>query len=116
MPGLLFDRSFGCNYSIPKFTVYFPVRRPGGPRAGLYHRPARPLALQILRELGSKSVQAALNFRFKPDSSAQEQVRRFAEEVRSARAAKGTLTSALTVEQLKQGLLDRGFIAQLRGS
>jgi SNF2 family DNA or RNA helicase len=73
-----------------------------------------PLALQILRELGSKSVQATLNFRFKPDASAQEQVRRFAEEVRSARAAKGTLTSTLSIEQLEQGLLDRGFIRKLK--
>src|SRR5260221_10392135 len=52
-----------------------------------------PLALQVLRELGIRSLQTSLNFRFQPDETAQAHVKRFADEVRFAREARGKLTA-----------------------
>ncbi len=73
-----------------------------------------PLALQIIREMGTRSLQKSLNFRFKPDASAEQQVQRFAEEVRFARQARGTLTASLQISEIKARLLDRGFTRELK--
>lgn len=73
-----------------------------------------PLALQILRELGTRSLQTSLNFRFRPDESAQEAVRRFAEEVRAAREARGKLSVKLTESDIRERLASLGFIRQLK--
>lgn len=73
-----------------------------------------PLALQILREMGSRSLQNSLNFRFQPDASAQEQVKRFAEEVRATREARGKLTLNLSIEEIKEQLKTKGFIRELK--
>jgi SNF2 family DNA or RNA helicase len=73
-----------------------------------------PLTLQILRELGSKTVQASLNFRFKPDASAQEQVKKFAEEVRFTREAKGKLTAQLPADEIQAALAKKGFTRELK--
>lgn len=73
-----------------------------------------PLILQILRELGSKTVQVSLNFRFKPDASAQEQVRKFAEEVRFTREAKGKLVAQLSPDELQKELESKGFTRELK--
>ena len=73
-----------------------------------------PLALQILRELGTRSLQTSLNFRFDPDESAQPQVKRFAEEVRFAREARGTLAAQLTIEDIKTRLKEKGFHRELK--
>lgn len=73
-----------------------------------------PLVLQLLRELGNKTVQSTLNFRFKPDNSAQQQVLRFAEEVKIAREARGKLTFQLSIEEIKKQLKDKGFARELK--
>lgn len=73
-----------------------------------------PLALQILREMGTRSLQTSLNFRFQPDASAAEQVKRFAEEVRSARQAKGTLLVQLSSEEIEQRLIELRFTRSLK--
>jgi SNF2 family DNA or RNA helicase len=73
-----------------------------------------PLALQILRELGTKTIQGSLNFRFKPDDSAREQVKKFAEEVRFTRDAKGKLTAHLSIDEIKQELSLNGFTRELK--
>jgi SNF2 family DNA or RNA helicase len=73
-----------------------------------------PLTLQVLRELGSKTNQTALNFRFKPDASAHEQVKRFAEEVRFTRTAKGKLTAQLQREEIQPALAKKGFTRELK--
>jgi SNF2 family DNA or RNA helicase len=73
-----------------------------------------PLALQILREFGTRTLQAALNFRFQPDTAAQPQVQKFAEEVRVAREARGKLKALLTTQEIEARLIDKGFIRKLK--
>ena len=73
-----------------------------------------PLALQILREFGTRSLQSALNFRFEPDESARLPVQRFAEEVRTTREARGKLVERLTIEEIESRLKDKGFTRKLK--
>lgn len=73
-----------------------------------------PLALQVLREFGTRSLQSTLNFRFEPDESARSQVQRFAEEVRTAREARGKLAVRLTVEEIEARLKAKGFTRKLK--
>lgn len=73
-----------------------------------------PVALQILREFGTRTLQAALNFRFQPDAAAQPQVQRFAQEVRIAREARGKLTTLLTPEEIEERLIEKGFVRRLK--
>ncbi len=73
-----------------------------------------PLALQVLREFGTRSLQSSLNFRFEPDESARAQVQRFAEEVRTTREARGKLVARLTIDEIKAGLTNKGFIRILK--
>jgi len=73
-----------------------------------------PLALQVLREMGTRPLQTSLNFRFQPDESAQCQVSRFAEEVRVARQAKGKLTATLSEKEIISSLQAKGFTRQLK--
>lgn len=73
-----------------------------------------PLALQILRELGTKTLQGSLNFRFQPDESAQAEVKKFADEVRFAREARGKLTAQLSTEDIRARLVALGFMRELR--
>ena len=73
-----------------------------------------PLALQVLREFGTRALQSTLNFRFLPDDSAKAQVARFAEEVRSAKAARGTLVAQLSAAQIQASLSEKGFTRELK--
>ena len=73
-----------------------------------------PLALQVLREFGTRTLQSTLNFRFAPDHSAQAQVARFAQEVRTAKAARGTLVARLTASEIQMRLLEKGFTRELK--
>lgn len=73
-----------------------------------------PLALQILREFGTRSLQSSLHFRFEPDESARAQVQRFAEEVQTTRDARGKLIASLTVEQIESRLTAKGFSRKLK--
>lgn len=73
-----------------------------------------PLALQVLREFGTRSLQSTLNFRFEPDASARAQVQRFAEEVRTAREARGKLVARFTIEEIESGLKAKGFKRKLK--
>lgn len=73
-----------------------------------------PLVLQVLRELGSKSLQTSLNFRFQPDESAAEQVKRFAHEVQQARQARGSLTATVSADDIQETLTAKGFKRTLK--
>lgn len=73
-----------------------------------------PLALQVLREFGTRSLQSTLNFRFEPDASARAQVQRFTEEVRTTREARGKLVARLTIEAIEAGLMAKGFKRKLK--
>jgi len=73
-----------------------------------------PLALQILREFGTRTLQATLNFRFQPDAAAQPQIQKFAQEVRVTREARGKLTALLTIEKIEAQLIEKGFTRKLK--
>lgn len=66
-------------------------------------------ALTIIRELGSKANQRALNFRFRPDSTAQEKLTRFAEELRATRSQRQSLAGSVSPELAQKRLQDAGF-------
>lgn len=65
--------------------------------------------LNIVRELGSKTTQRALSFRFHPDANAAERLEVFAAEVQSTRASQQVLAPARSGEQLEAELRAMGF-------
>lgn len=65
--------------------------------------------LGLLRDFGSAAQQRTLNFRFAPVDEALQRIRQFSEEVRVARAARNTLTLALTIDEIQQRLESFGF-------
>lgn len=68
-----------------------------------------PELLNIVREFGSKSTQRELNFRIRPDVSAEERLKTFAAEVQSARAYQQSLAPIRSPEQLDSDLQALGF-------
>jgi hypothetical protein len=68
-----------------------------------------PKVLGVLRDFGSKAQQQSLNFRFAPEGEANERIKQFSEEVRRARAARGTLTLQLSRDEIQQRLAALGF-------
>jgi hypothetical protein len=68
-----------------------------------------PDVLNIVREFGSKATQRALNFRFRPDSSAAERLRAFADEVQSARACQANLAPSRAPDEIESDLRKMGF-------
>ncbi len=70
---------------------------------------AWPKVLSILRDFGSRQQQRTLNFRFAPEGEATTLIKRFADEVRHARAAKDSLTLSLDREAIVRELRLRGF-------
>ena len=66
-------------------------------------------ALGLLRDFGSSSQQKDLNFRFAPVGEAVRRIRQFSEEVRSARAARNSLTQLLTSLEIEHKLVATGF-------
>jgi len=68
-----------------------------------------PKALGLLRDFGSRNQQQLLNFRFLPEGEAVERVKRFADEVRRARAAKDSLTLSMGKDEILRRLKLAGF-------
>ena len=68
-----------------------------------------PAALDVIREFGTKAVQRSLNFRFAVDASANKPVSAFAAEVRTAKAARDTLTITMSAEEIVGALKVKGF-------
>jgi SNF2 family DNA or RNA helicase len=64
-------------------------------------------ALTLIREYGR--LQRTLNFRFRPVGEAKERIEAFVKQYRDAQAAKGTLTLALSDEEVKSRLITAGF-------
>jgi SNF2 family DNA or RNA helicase len=65
--------------------------------------------LDVFRELGSRSSQQSLNFRFRPNQAAAAKLDTFAREYREARVKRDKLTLALTSEQIESRLIKAGF-------
>jgi SNF2 family DNA or RNA helicase len=70
---------------------------------------AWPKVLGILRDFGSRQQQQTLNFRFAPEGEAARLIKRFADEVRSARAARDSLTRSIDRETIVRELIQRGL-------
>jgi SNF2 family DNA or RNA helicase len=68
-----------------------------------------PVALDVIREYGTKSAQRALAFRFAVDSSASTLVSAFAAEVRAAKVARDTLGAVISIDEIKSSLRAKGF-------
>jgi SNF2 family DNA or RNA helicase len=64
--------------------------------------------LSLIREYGR--LQKTLNFRFKPEGEAKERIDTFVRQYRDAQAAKGTLTYALTEDEVRNFLKAAGFV------
>lgn len=64
--------------------------------------------LSLIREYGR--LQKALNFRFRPENEAKERVEAFVKQYRDAQAAKGTLTLALSDDEVRNLLKCAGFV------
>ena len=65
-------------------------------------------ALTLIREYGR--LQRTLHFRFRPIGEAKERIETFVKQYRDAQAAKGTLTLALSDEEVRSRLVAAGFI------
>ncbi len=68
-----------------------------------------PDTLSIVRELGSRASQKALNFRFRPEGTAAERLKEFAEQVNIARSQRKNLIDIVAPEDLQPRLIELGF-------
>ncbi len=68
-----------------------------------------PDTLSIVRELGSRSNQKSLNFRFKPEEPAAERLREFVAQVKTARLQRKDITESVPQEGLQPKLIELGF-------
>jgi SNF2 family DNA or RNA helicase len=69
--------------------------------------------LSIVREFASQ--QRSLDFRFRAgDDEARERLAKFTEQYRQVQAAKGTLTTTISIEEIEKRLLEAGFSRTLR--
>ncbi len=66
--------------------------------------------LSIIRELGTKSTQRALNFRFKPDEEAAQRIKQFSEQLKSARKQRKELAEVIPREEIPERLKALGFV------
>ncbi|MDX8355662.1 DEAD/DEAH box helicase [Cognatiyoonia sp. IB215182] len=68
-----------------------------------------PDTLGVVRELGSKANQSALNFRFRPEGAAVEKLRAFATEINKIREQKSKVVSSLPPAEINGRLKELGF-------
>jgi SNF2 family DNA or RNA helicase len=66
-------------------------------------------ALGAIREFGSKSMQRALSFRFRPSGEAATRIEAFVRDVRQARSQRDSLTLQLAPSDIEQKLISVGF-------
>lgn len=68
-----------------------------------------PDALGIIRELGNKTNQRSLNFRFYPEGEAEARLRAFAAQVRKIREQRDKLTETIPEDEIDRRLKELGF-------
>ena len=68
-----------------------------------------PAVLSILRDFGTRTQQQHLGFRFRFLGEAEELARKFAEEVRAAKATRSELTITLSVDDARAALVRAGY-------
>jgi SNF2 family DNA or RNA helicase len=65
--------------------------------------------LDILRDYGTKEQQRTYNFRFRPDSTAQDKIQKFAEAKKKVQEAQGSLCLSISEEDITKRLNKLGF-------
>ena len=68
-----------------------------------------PDTLGVIRELGSKTNQESLQFRFRPEGSAADKIKVFTSQIRKTREQRLQITRALSPYQIDMHLKDNGF-------
>ena len=68
-----------------------------------------PGTLSVVRELGSKANQKALNFRFRPEGRANEKIVAFSRQVKKTRQQRNQLTETASKQEIENQLRERGF-------
>lgn len=68
-----------------------------------------PDTLGVIRELGSKSNQVSLHFRFKPEGVAADKLRAFAAQIKKTREHRTELKAQLPPKEIEERLLELGF-------
>ena len=68
-----------------------------------------PDTLGVIRELGSKTTQSNLEFRFRPEGDAAEKIKVFANQIRKAREQRLQITRVLSPYQIDTQLKENGF-------
>lgn len=66
-------------------------------------------ALNLIRELGNKTLQNEINFRFKPIGEAQQKIADFASQIREVRSARKETRPTLPKEEIESSLIKAGF-------
>lgn len=73
-----------------------------------------PGVLDLLRDFGTRDQQRTFNFRFRPESEAQEKIQAFAAARRKVQEARGSLTLAVSEEEVRTRLQALGFQRELK--
>ena len=73
-----------------------------------------PDTLGIVRELGSRSNQRALNFRFRPQGEAANRLSEFSAELKKARDQRKTLVETVSEQEIESRLYSSGFSKEKR--
>ncbi len=68
-----------------------------------------PDALTIVREFGTKALQASLGFKFVPQEEAVDRIHEFSNGFRKARASQGALKKEIDREEIEERLNEAGF-------
>ncbi|MEX0604455.1 MAG: DEAD/DEAH box helicase [Marinobacter sp.] len=68
-----------------------------------------PDTLGVVRELGSKSNQKSLHFRFRPEGVAEEKLSAFSAQLRKTREQRNQISNALSPEEIDLRLKEIGF-------
>lgn len=68
-----------------------------------------PFVLNVVREYGNKTQQAALNFRFKPTASSADRLSQFMDELKSTRLARSGPAANSTLVDIEASLRQLGF-------
>lgn len=68
-----------------------------------------PDTLNIVRELGSRTTQVSLYFRFRPEGDALERLKDFSQQIKTARLQRENLTHTIAPDDLEAKLEELGF-------
>ena len=68
-----------------------------------------PNTLGLVRGFGSRATQRSLNFRFRPEGKAAEELKKFASQVKATQEQRKSLSSTITEQEIEDSLVEAGF-------